>query len=136
MTPRRPPLVCECIARLRTRRDPRPPKRGSYYRAPVRMCRGQAVVCVTVATKIPRIRMCRSCFRRELLEHEHELLSFEVLRPDAIGAAYGFSGIAEAARIVARGWREAHPGAVEATSAPEKISGESPSPSRRRAGAR
>lgn len=72
-----PAKRCELARRLRTRHEL--DRTRSYWRAPVRLCRGKAVALVSYRGQPRDLATCEECFNRELLEHPADVLSFEVI---------------------------------------------------------
>lgn len=80
--PRRKVRRCQLAARLRSRRERTGrtrPRRFAYWRAPVRLCRGEAIAAVTFVGQARALDVCRECFDRESYEHPGDWLEFEMI---------------------------------------------------------
>lgn len=80
--PRRKIRRCQLAARLRGRQERTGrtrPRKYSYWRSPVRLCRREATATVWFVGQAKALGVCRECFDRESYEHPGDWLEFEML---------------------------------------------------------
>lgn len=91
--PRARKVYCELVARTREVHEFK--RRYAYYRAPVRMCRGVAIVLVKLVDG-RQFKMCERCFRRENVDRPQDIQWFEHIdtgRSDSLRAQQWLAGL-------------------------------------------